>query len=108
VNRRGSVSIVTEYGLDDRGLISGRGRDLFLFCHPSKQALGSTQPPVKWVTGTRTEREADHFNLVPRLRTRGIIPPLLHTSSLSGVYLSTGTALPLPMNWISQFRCTYE
>ena len=43
-----SVSIVTRYGLDGPGIESRLGRD---FPHPSRQALGATQPPIKWVPG---------------------------------------------------------
>ena len=42
-----SVSIATDYGLDDPG--SNPGGDE-TFC-PSKPALGPTQPPVKWIPG---------------------------------------------------------
>jgi hypothetical protein len=55
------------YGLDDRGSITGWDRNLFLFAIAvSRPALGPTQPPVQWVSGTlspgvkRPEREADH------------------------------------------------
>ena len=40
-----SVGIATDYGLDDPGSNPG-GDEIF---RPSKQALGPTQPPVKWV-----------------------------------------------------------
>jgi len=40
-----SVGIVTDYGLDGPGSNHG-GDKIFL---PSRPALGSTQPPVKWV-----------------------------------------------------------
>jgi hypothetical protein len=36
-------------------------------------------------------------NCAPRLRMHGAIPPLPHTSSWHGAYLSTGTSLPLPL-----------
>ena len=42
-----SVGIATEYGLDGPGLIPG-GDEIY---RPSRPALGSTQPPVKWALG---------------------------------------------------------
>jgi hypothetical protein len=42
-----SVGIATDYGLDDPG--SNPGWDEIF--HPSRRALGTTQPPVKWVAG---------------------------------------------------------
>ena len=40
-----SVGIATDYGLDGPGSNAG-GDEIF---RPSRSALGSTQPPVKWV-----------------------------------------------------------
>jgi hypothetical protein len=37
-----------------------------------------------------------HFNPMPRLRTRGVIPPLYHTSSCRGVQFTIKTALSIP------------
>ena len=46
--RDSSVGIATRYGLDGLGIVSRWGRD---FPHPSRPALGPTQPPVQWVPG---------------------------------------------------------
>ena len=43
-----AVGIATRYGLDGPGIESRWGRD---FPHPSRPALGPTQPPVQWVPG---------------------------------------------------------
>ena len=42
-----SVGVSTDYGLDDPGLNPGEDEIL----RPSNPAVGSTQPPVKWVPG---------------------------------------------------------
>jgi hypothetical protein len=51
VGRDSSVGNATRYGLDDPGIESGWGRD---FPHPSRPALGPTQPPIKRVPGVFT------------------------------------------------------
>jgi hypothetical protein len=50
-SRDSSVSIATGYGLDDEGGgTSSPGRvKIFHFSISSRPALGSTQPPIKWV-----------------------------------------------------------
>ena len=42
------AGIATRYGLDGPGIESRWGRD---FPHPSRPALGPTQPPVQWLPG---------------------------------------------------------
>ena len=47
--RDSSAGIATRYGLDGPGIESRwGGRD---FLHPSRPALGPTQPPIQWVPG---------------------------------------------------------
>jgi hypothetical protein len=62
MSRDSSVGIATGYGLDDQGGGSsspGRVKN-FHFSISSRPALGSTQPPIKWVPVKRQGREADH------------------------------------------------
>jgi hypothetical protein len=44
--RDSTVGIATRYGLDGSGIESRWGRD---FPHPTRPALGPTQPPIKLV-----------------------------------------------------------
>jgi hypothetical protein len=48
LGRDSSVGIATRYELDGPGIDSWWGRD---FPHPSRPALGPTQPPIQWVPG---------------------------------------------------------
>jgi hypothetical protein len=95
-SRGSSVSIVTDYGLDDRGSIPDRGRGFFFLVSASRPALGSTQPPIQWVPGVlspvvkrgRGVMLTTHPHLVPRLcksRSYTSSPPMcLHGWHVAG------------------------
>jgi hypothetical protein len=63
-----SVSIVSDYTLDDQGLIPSQERQrIFPLASVSRPALSPIQPPVQWVTGgplprgkVRPGHDADH------------------------------------------------
>jgi hypothetical protein len=77
-SRGSSVSIVPDYGLDDRamGIRSPAEAKGFLLVSVSRPALGPTQPPVQWVPGVlspgvkrcRGVTLTTHPHLVPRSR----------------------------------------
>jgi len=75
-----------------------KGPGIFLFAIASRPALGPTQPPIQWVPEAlylgkkRPGPEADHSNLVPRLRMRGAIP--LPPYAFMAWDLGTATSLP--------------
>ena len=48
VDRDSVIGIETRYGLDGPGIESWVGGDI---PHPSRPALGPTQPPKQWVPG---------------------------------------------------------
>jgi hypothetical protein len=94
--RDSSVGIATGYGLDGLGIESGWGRD---FSHPSRPAVGPTQPPVTIGTESspvvkRPERGAYHSPLLaPRLRMSRAIP-LLPVRVLGACYRANVLLLP--------------
>jgi hypothetical protein len=76
-SRGGSVSIVSDYGLDDRAIevrSRAEAKEFFPLASVSRPALGSTQPPVQWIPGVfslglkrgRTMTLTIHPHLLPR------------------------------------------
>jgi hypothetical protein len=80
-----SVGIATGYGLEDQGsgreFESGRVKNFYFFIS-SRPALGSTQPPIKWVPGVKRQgREADHSPPTSAEKKMWIYTSTPHTSS---------------------------
>ena len=96
VGRDSSVGIATAYRLDGPGIESRWGWD---FPHPSRPALGPTQPPVQWVPGLSRGYSggggADH---PPPSKCRGQEREGLYLYSPSGPSLSVMGA-PLPLTY---------
>jgi hypothetical protein len=83
-----SVGIETGFGLDCRGLITDRAKFFFLFYTASRPALGTTLPPIQWVSGLlslgvkRLGREVDRSSPSSvEVKNGGAIPPLPHIYS---------------------------
>jgi len=82
-----AAAVVTRQRAGRPEFDSPQGQVFFLFATASSQALGSTQLPMRLIPeafysgAKRQAREAEHLpHLVPKLRTRGAVPPQHHTS----------------------------
>jgi hypothetical protein len=82
---------------EELGFEFQQGQIPFPFSAPFKLVLGPTVctgVPSQGSSG-RDLKLNTHLHTGPKLRMRGIIPPLLHTSSRCGAQFNTGTNLPL-------------
>jgi hypothetical protein len=63
--------------------------------------MGSTQLPIQCLSGSKRKGHEDRHSdpSETRLRTRGVVAQLSHTSSWRGAYLSTGTNFRLLVNY---------
>jgi hypothetical protein len=71
---------------------AGVGKGCFIFAITSKLAPGTTQPHgylglLRQGKSSRGVELTAHLHLVPGLRMRGAIPPLIHTSSWHSTHL---------------------
>jgi hypothetical protein len=90
------------------GFDSRRGLGIFLFTTASRTALGPSQPPIQWVSGTvslginRQEHEADH-SPPSNAEVKEWVELYLQSPSMPswlGAQLkSTGISLPLPFTF---------
>jgi hypothetical protein len=70
-SRGSSVSIVSDYGLDDRAIEVRSPTGADFLASASRPALGPTQPLIQWLPGVERGRGVTlttHLHLVPRLR----------------------------------------
>jgi hypothetical protein len=82
------VGIATDYGLDCRSPIPGKGQEIFLYFSVSRLPLGPAQLPAQRVPGAlslgikQSGRKTDHSPPSSAdVKNGGAIPLLLHTSS---------------------------
>jgi hypothetical protein len=108
MSRYSSVGIALGYGwtIGVLGFDSRRVLGIFLFTTASRTALGPTQPPIQWLTGSfslgvkRPRREADH-SPTSSAEVKECVELYLHSPNMPswhGAWLSTGTTLPLTLS----------
>jgi hypothetical protein len=74
--------VATCYGLDGRSSIPGSGNIFLFFIIASRQALGTTQPPIQWALSSEVKRHGREAN---------------HSPPSSAEVKNGGAILPLPL-----------
>jgi len=79
-------------GQDGRGSIPERSWEQFSSTSRSYRVCGPPKPPSQWVLGALSSgaKMSTHLRQLPRLRMRGAMPPVPHTSSWRGTWLTRG------------------
>ena len=93
-----SVGTATRYGLDGPGIETRWGRE---FPHPSRPALGPTQPPIQWVPGLSRGKSGRGVALTTHSPSRAEVEGRveLYLYSPSGPsWPVLGWTLPLPLH----------
>jgi hypothetical protein len=93
-----AFSVVTCYGMDERGLIPGGGKELLHFAVTLWSVLLSVYCLIQRVPGSFSEglwSDARHFHLLPTFRMCGVLLPLPNASSWRGVWVNKGITICL-------------
>jgi hypothetical protein len=96
--RHSAVGVATRYGLDSPGIKFRWRRD---FPHPSRPALGPTQPPIQWVPSLSRGKAAGPWCWPPTPSSAEVKERVeLHLYSPSGLsWPVLGRTLPLPLTY---------
>jgi len=109
VDRFGVVGIATLYGLDGPGIESHRGRD---FPHPSRPAMGPTQPHIQWLPGLFPgDKVAERLALTtppPHVCSRSDPSWSVVGSTLPYLCLEMGVYCHISSEWAWEFLGAFE
>jgi hypothetical protein len=111
-NLRSNLSSVSDYKLNDQGLIPYWWEDLFLTMsrldmgHPSSHVLGTSVSSECVCVKYLTHEIGMHFHIVLGLRMCRAVTPLIHAWFMFWC-VGLGTALPLPFPIVGSFNMKF-